>query len=273
MGLITIDESKCKKDSFCEQECPAVIIQLPAGGFPALVEDGDEMCLLCGHCVAVCPHGALDHKMIPREKSPAIRKDLAINAEQAGQFLRSRRSIRRYRNKPVEKEKSQALIEMARYAPTGGNRQPIEWLVINDKSLMKRLGELTAGWLRQLAKDPAVVAAMPYVLKVVEGWDAGFDTVLRGAPTLITAMTPPEAVNGTVDLTIALSYLELFAPTIGLGTCWAGLLHGAMMSIPSIKTEMGVPENYPHHYPMMVGYPDVKFYRVPERKQPKITFV
>ena len=76
----------------------------------------------------------------------------------------------------------------------------------------------------------------------------------------------------TVDLTVALSYLDLLAPVMGLGTCWAGLLQKAILYSPSLKESLGVPPAHRYHYPMMLGYPNVKFYRLPERKPPKITF-
>jgi nitroreductase len=96
--------------------------------------------------------------------------------------------------------------------------------------------------------------------------------VLRDAPVLIVASAPKEAMNGMVDLTLALSYLELLAPTMGLGTCWAGLLHGALLANPYVKAAVGIPKDHPHHYALMLGYPDVKYYRLPERQKPRITF-
>jgi hypothetical protein len=50
------------------------------------------------------------------------------------------------------------------------------------------------------------------------------------------------------------------------------LLQGALLSDPSLKEALGLPENHPHHYPMMVGYPKAKYFRLPERKPPKITW-
>lgn len=76
---------------------------------------------------------------------------------------------------------------------------------------------------------------------------------------------------GLVDLTLALSYLDLLAPTMGLGTCWAGLLEGALLSSASLRDEVGIPKEHPYPYPMMLGYPAMKYHRLPERKQPKIT--
>ena len=103
-------------------------------------------------------------------------------------------------------------------------------------------------------------------------YDAGVDAVLRDAPALIVAYAPKTAGNGMVDLTIALSYLDLVAPTMGLGTCWAGLLQGMLRSWAPLKEALGIPEDYPYHYPMMLGYPQFKYQRLPERKAPKISW-
>jgi nitroreductase/NAD-dependent dihydropyrimidine dehydrogenase PreA subunit len=272
MGLLSINTQKCKKDGFCIQDCPTAIIHTSETGFPDIVPGGEFRCLDCGHCVAVCPHNALSHIRIPIEQSPVIQEGLCLNEPQAVQFLRSRRSVRHFKDKPVETAKIQKLIETARYAPTGGNGQLVEWLVISDRSRIKEIAGLTIGWLRELVKNPQVVAASPYLPVAIASWDAGNDSVLRGATAIVTAMAPKEAMNGTVDLTLALSYLDLFAPVLGLGTCWAGLLQGAMLNAPAVKAAVGIPESYPHHYPIMLGYPEFGFHRLPERKAPKIIF-
>ncbi|MBN2242105.1 MAG: nitroreductase family protein [Acidobacteria bacterium] len=274
MSLLIVDQSKCEKDEFCVRECPAAVIRISAGdGFPELVEGGDAGCIRCGHCVAVCPHGAMSHADVPIESSPEIREALEIGEAQAAQFLRSRRSVRVFKDKPVEKEKIRRLIEIARYAPTGGNSQMIEWVAITDKSRLKKIAGLTVDWVRQLAKDPNVVAAAPYLPMVVAAWDAGFDSVLRNAPAVVVACAAGGIMTGQTDLTIAMTYLDLMAPALGLGTCWAGLLQGALAASPPLKAAAGIPEGHPYHYPMMLGYNDIKYFRLPERKAPKILYL
>jgi nitroreductase/NAD-dependent dihydropyrimidine dehydrogenase PreA subunit len=271
MEYLIVDESKCKKDGICARECPGAVIELrTADGYPEITGEG---CIVCGHCVAVCPHGALSHERILVKDSPPIREDLIINEDQAVQFLRSRRSIRRYQDRPVEEEKIRRLIEVARYAPTGSNLQAVEWLVLTDRERLRKISGMTVEWIRRILEDPRAAEARPYLPRVVSSWEAGSDSVLRGAPVLILALAPKEAFNGLVDLTLALSYLDLVAPTLGLGTCWAGLLQGALLADPEIKAAVGMPADHPHHYPMMLGYPDTKYYRLPERKPPKIAFL
>ena len=103
------------------------------------------MCITCGHCVAACPHDA----------SPLIQKELSVGIDQVEQFLRSLRSIRAFKDKPVEKETVQHLIEIARYAPTGENAQAINWMVCTDPAEIKKPSEMTFDWMRHmLDKEP-----------------------------------------------------------------------------------------------------------------------
>jgi nitroreductase/NAD-dependent dihydropyrimidine dehydrogenase PreA subunit len=273
MSLLIVDESKCKQDGFCVRDCPTAIIRIKdKESYPEMVPGGEQFCLTCGHCVAVCPHGAMSHKTVPFEDCSPIQKELGIDEAQVVQFLRSRRSIRSFKDQPIEKEKIQRLIEVARYAPTASNTQLVEWLVFNDKDTIKGFAKMAAEWARALLeKDPRAVK-MPFIPGIVAAWDAGYDAVLRGAPALVVASAPKEDLNGTVNLTLALSYLELAAPSVGLGTCWAGLLKGALLTWPPLQKAIGLPEDHKHHYPMMLGYPKAKYFRLPRRKPPKITW-
>jgi nitroreductase/NAD-dependent dihydropyrimidine dehydrogenase PreA subunit len=274
MGLLRIDESKCKKDGMCVRECPFNIIRLEDdNGFPVILPENDWACIRCGHCVAVCPHGALSHEYIPIEDCPSVEEDLAINERQAVQFLRSRRSARHYKDTPVEIEKLRRLIEVARYAPSASNSQSVEWRVITDKTKIRKIAELTVEWMRQiLVSTPQVAHDMPLLPKMIEKWDSGNDIVFWGAPALVVASAPLEALFGTIDVTLALSYLDLVAPTLGLGTCWAGLLQMATTSSTALRETLGIPERHTHYFTLMIGYPTVKrYYRLPERRVPKIT--
>ncbi|MBW2635096.1 MAG: nitroreductase family protein [Deltaproteobacteria bacterium] len=273
MGMISIDGDKCKRDGICVRECPTAIIKLKdKESVPQLRRGGDESCLRCGHCVAVCPHGALSHRDIPLEACPPIEKDLKIGLERVVQLLRSRRSVRLFKDKPVEKEIVQQLIKIARYAPTGSNMQLVEYTVFTDRKKIRQLAGMTVDWMKYIQeKFPGEPTAV-YMPMIISAWDMGFDSVLRSAPALIVASAPKENRNGMVDISIALAYLELAALPSGLGTCWAGLLQGALLSWDPLKEAIGLPTGHRHHYPMMIGYAKPKYYRLPERKPPRITF-
>ena len=248
------------------------IIKLENDEGPKIVPGGDEFCLRCGHCVAICPHGALSHREVPLENCVPLQKERSINTDQAIQFLRSRRSIRVFKDKPVEKATLKQLIEIGRYAPTASNSQLVEWTVFTDKEQIHEIAGLVIAWVKEiLEKDPQPAYA-PYMPIIAKAWDLGVDRVLRSAPGLILAAAPREASNGLVDVTLALSYLELAAPSFGLGTCWAGLLYGAMRSHAPIREILGLADNVPFYYPMMIGRPKIRYHRLPERKAPRIVW-
>lgn len=275
MAILIVDESICKKDGICVAECPTRVIRLQEEtGYPAFVPGGEIICNRCGHCVAACPHGALKHSDIPGEDCPKIKREFVINEEQAIQFLRSRRSIRAYENKPVEREKIKRLIEAARYAPTGGNGQMVEWWVLTDKDKLNSVSEMTIESMRRNIKEqPQILTTQPYLEIIIKAWENGNDPILHNAPVLVTASAPKQAAIGMVDLTIALTYFDLLAPTMGLGTCWAGLVQLSIISSQALKELMGIPVDHRFHFPMMLGYPKAKYFQMPGRKPPRITFV
>ncbi|MBF0529911.1 MAG: nitroreductase family protein [Deltaproteobacteria bacterium] len=273
MELLTIDETRCKQDGICVMECPMSIIRLrEKNSFPEMVPGTSGICLKCGHCVAVCPHDALRHQQIPIEDSPPLQKNLLIDEDMTIQFLRSRRSIRVFKDQPVERERLKKLINIASYAPTARNAQSVEWIAITEKNQVRRLSELVVNWMSEKLKaDPNSLDA-PYIPMVIAAWKDGVDMVLRNAPALLVASAPQESINGLVDVTINLTYLELAALSMGLGTCWAGMFKTALNNCPSLKEIVGIPARHSHFYAMMIGYPKFKYYRLPARKLPQITW-
>lgn len=273
MTLIKIDESKCKKDGLCVMDCPAGIIkQADKDSVPVMIPQGDKICLRCGHCVAVCPHGALDHDNVPLVDSPEIEKELALDTARASQFLRTRRSIRRFKDTPVTRETIRSLIDTARCAPTGGNSQLVTWTVHTDKAKLKDVADLTVQWMKALLASDAGKKMPPYFPRIAEAYEAGIDSITLDAPCIVVASTPGSYDNGMVDLSIALSYFELMATTSGLGTCWLGLITRALKFSEPLKELVDLPENHTHFYTMALGYPRFKYYRLPERKAANIVW-
>lgn len=251
-------------------ECPVGIIVWDSEDSPPRMAQGEEgSCLGCGHCVAVCPQGALDHKMVPLSSCPAVEKQ-GWDLKAVTFLLRSRRSIRAFQDRPVEREKLQRLIEIARYAPTGGNSQSVQWTVFTDSKVIREIASLTIEWIRDLLKDGPRPGIPPYMPRILRAWDLGRDSVLRGAPALVIASSPKDDPNGVVNLTIALSYLEIVALPMGLGTCWAGILQRALNVWEPLKSLVELPKGHAFHYPMMVGYPKFRYWRLPERRPPVI---
>jgi nitroreductase len=75
-----------------------------------------------------------------------------------------------------------------------------------------------------------------------------------------------------VDPFIALSFLDVAAPALGLGTCWAGYLMAAIPQSPPLKEALGLSEAVTSLAAMMVGYPKYRYHRLPPRNEPQIAW-
>jgi nitroreductase/NAD-dependent dihydropyrimidine dehydrogenase PreA subunit len=272
MSLFSIDRDKCKRDGLCVEECPMRLIEMKGEDFPTSIKSAEEFCVNCGHCVAICPQGALSLATMKPQDCPPVKAELNLGPEHVEHFLRSRRSIRTYKKQPVERATLKRLVEMARYAPSGHNLQPVHWLVITDSAEINRLAGLVIDFMRMMIDTHPEIAGPMHFAQVVKAWEYGADRVLRGAATVVVAHSLQSLASAQSACTIALTYLELAAPSLGLGTCWAGYFNAAATFYPPMAAALALPEGHQCFGAMMVGYPKFKYQRLPLRNEPPITW-
>lgn len=274
MSLLHIDREKCKRDGICIESCPLGIIEFQAkGAYPTLMREGAELCIQCGHCVAVCPHQAMSHAKMTAQQCPPIRKELLLTPGQAEQFLRMRRSIRVYKDKTAERDQLSKLIHIARYAPSGHNTQPVEWLVVYDKSIVYQLASMVIDWMRHLIQQQSPFAQAFHMDRIVQSWEEGVERIFRNAPHAIIAHASKDLGTAQSSSTIALAYLELIAPVFGLGACWAGYFMAAATFWPPVMEALKLPEGHAVFGALMVGYPKFHYHRLPLRQEPSINWL
>jgi nitroreductase len=239
-------------------------------GYPGPVADAEEVCIRCGHCVAVCPTGSFSHHDVPVQQCAAVREAFHLTAEQCEHFLRNRRSIRVYKKKTVPRDDIQRLIEMARYAPSGHNSQCAQWLVLGDNDELGKLAGIVADWMRWMVSNMPEFAASMHMARTLGRWEKGIDVILRNAPIVIVSHAEKENSLAPATCTIALTYLELAATSMGLGCCWAGYFNAAATTFPPMTEALSLPSGHQAFGSMMVGYPKFKYHRLPSRKSPEI---
>lgn len=271
MRLFVVDQEKCTRDGICAAECPAKIIAIHGGG-PEPVKGMEQHCINCGHCVAVCPHGALSLKTMPVEECLPLRQDWKLNPEQVEQFLKGRRSVRSYKVQAVDRDILKKMIDMARFAPSGVNLQPLSWLIVHNPDEVKRLAGVVIEWMRSQIDAQSPLALAFGMGGLVGAWDSGSDLILRSAPHLIVVHAPKDNRIAIAAGTIALSYLELAALPFGTGTCWAGYFQLASGMSSSLQDTLQLPEGHQCFGAMMVGYPKFEYHRIPFRNEAQITW-
>jgi len=261
MELIQVDQEKCVQCGACAAVCPRVIINMEKE-WPECSEP--ESCIACGHCVAVCPYSALSNIRAPLAGQIPIARFPVVDGEVAYQFLRSRRSIRCYKKTPVSRERLFQLMDVARFAPTGSNLQGLSYLVIEDLETLQKITAHTINWMEEHKSYAVYVAAYR---------KDGKDVILRNAPCLIVALAPKDFLRGRDNTHFSLAYAELYAPSLGLGSCWAGLFEACASSgYRPLLEVLNLPEGKVVTGAIMVGYPEYQYHRLVDRNPLDITF-
>lgn len=272
MSLISINDDKCKKDGICAAECPMAILSWQKGQYPTPVKDADTLCISCGHCVAACPHGALTHRDMAPEDCPQIDPAMALSPEQTEHFLRARRSIRNFKQDEVDPDTISKILEIASYAPSGHNSQPVEWQVISGRETIRPYTQMVIDWMHSIIKDQPGIAKMMHLDMITQAWDAGMDVVTRNAPHLVLATGAANNPMAPDACKIAATYFDIAAPSFGVGTCWCGYFQAAAALYPPLKEALNLTESNVHAV-LMAGYPNITYKRMPKRNAPHVSWI
>lgn len=141
--------------------------------------------------------------------------------------IRSRKSVRSYKNEDVEEEKLKQILEAARLAPSWANKQCWRYIIVNDKEKIQKLASgIINSWMKS-AKIVVVACADPK-----------------------NSGTRNEMDYYLVDVAISMQHLVLAATDLGLGTCWIGGFDET-----KVKKILEIPEKIKVVAMTPVGYP------------------
>ena len=141
--------------------------------------------------------------------------------------IETRKSIREYEKRPVDREALARVLEAGRLAPTARCSNATRFVVVDDPELLKKVQAACMG-----------------------------QPVMGKAPMALIVCSDSTRVMGcdqrasTIDCSIALSFMMLAATAEGLGTCWIGGFEQ-----PPLKEALGIPEEYDVVALTPLGYP------------------
>lgn len=180
-------------------------------------------------------------------------------------LIKTRRSIRAFTVDPVPDEQVGLLIEAARWAPSGANSQPWEFIIVREQQTKDRMAEivrdhLELGHKAELTRPPEL--RWPSAARPVS------DPAWKAAPVLILVCGDPRVSKSFPLLTYlergqshfisglasAFLYMTLAASALGLGCHWVSAVGSGYCSA-RIKDLLGIPEDYAIYDMLAVGHP------------------
>lgn len=268
VGILTVDQNKCVRCGICSKVCPSCIIEMGENG-PVCIND--MSCMSCGHCVSVCPTGALDNSRCPYAETEPIPMPV-LDSKTAYNFLRMRRSIRNFTPELVSEDKMKQLLDIARYAPTAANSQGLYYIVVSDQELIRKICDCVADWMQEEIDNNS--PRRRYFRKVLEVYRGrGIDIIGRNAKQLVFALARRLNVTGVSNCEQAWAYVELYAPTLGLGTTIMGFIETcARADYAPLRELLQVPQKQVIVGTLLVGYPKYKYNRLVNRQHLKVEF-
>ena len=268
MSIIGINKEKCSNCKQCIQECGRGYFSLNEKG-EVLFNEKLKTCNICGHCIAVCPEEAIitenlnDVETFPGIDSP----ETIVDSEKLLRLLRAKRSIRWYKNKKVPKELLEKVFEAMRYAPSASNARKWRYVILSDPEKIKALNN-------EIVKVNYAYMGFQSGEQALKYFESTGRSIFYNAPHLIV-LYYRTVERSTVmvglranDAGIALTYGMLEAESLGLGTCWIGLVQGAVPMNKEILNILEIKGMVLGAFTL--GYPAIKYRRTVPRPPLKI---
>ncbi len=246
--------------------CPANIIDL-VDGYPVISAEKEAGCYRCQHCFTICQPGAISILGLDPGDSRPLNKVL-IDPDRFETFIKGRRSIRSYRDEDLDPALLRRLLDVAGHAPSGKNDRKVRFTLIDNKQELGLFREKVVAGLAGLAREKRLPQGQEFFGYFVQLWEEKkIDVIFRGAPHLLIASAPKDAVSPLPDCFIALSYFDLFAQSLGVGTVWCGLAKWVIDDIlPGTREFLKIPEDHVIGYGMVFGKPAVQYARTAQRR-------
>ncbi|CAB1244814.1 nitroreductase family protein [Clostridium sp. HV4-5-A1G] len=266
--MIKIDTEKCIGCGQCVRDCFPRCIEMNGNR----AELNDNYCIRCGHCIAVCPKGAVSiDEYDMKDVKEYDEKKFSVDADNLLNFIKFRRSIRQFKDKKIEQEKIDKIIEAGRFTETGSNAQDVSYIVVRDN--LKQLKDLIFESMERLANSvlgSKTVEARLY-RKYAKMWikmcqdykqNPKNDRIFFNAPAVVVI-----TASSQVDAALASSNMELVAHALGIGVLFSGFFVRAAKESRDVIDFLQIKKGKEIVTCMMLGYPDVRYFRTVPRKQ------
>ncbi len=170
-------------------------------------------------------------------------------------FIKSRRSTRKYQDRPVPRELLEQIVEAGRYAPSGGNNQTGHFLVVTDPAVLARLAEMAQEAFAGMEVTENTYRSLAFAIQAAKRGGYVFH---YHAPALIIAANKKDYGNNMADTACALENMMLMANALDLGSCWINQLRwlNEDPALLAYERELGLAEDERVYGAVAVGFAD-----------------
>ncbi|MEN6375054.1 MAG: nitroreductase family protein [Smithella sp.] len=284
-GNVTIDEKTCSQCGSCAKICPAEVLIMDDGKLQ--VSDKSLFgCMACGHCMMVCSTGAISVRgrgVSPQDLLPLPGPGERASADQLEALMRARRSVRRFREIPVDSRLVERVVEIASTAPMGVPPWDIGCVsVIGNEEVRRIADEIIKGYegFLKIFKPWLLAVMRPFIGKVKYEMFAGFvlplaqvyvnahregrDKLFYDAPVLLIFHHSP--YTDVLDARIACTYAMLAAESLGLGSTIIGGAPPILERNKPLCRQLGIPDSNKPSVALILGHPAVSFRKTIRRR-------
>jgi len=155
--------------------------------------------------------------------------------EMVHELLKTRRSIRQYKDLPIEGEKISQLKEVCLLSPTSKNKKTCQFIFVENKDTLKFLAKVKP---------------------------SGGQMIASSALSIVVIADPEESDVWIEDASIASAYLHLACHSLDLGSCWVQIRNRMkdyeknISSESVIKQKLNIPDKYKVLSIISIGYPN-----------------
>lgn len=261
-----VDESKCTGCGLCKRACPSMLIEINEQK-KSRIKEVSRMdwygCWGCQHCLAVCPVGAIS--ILGRKPEDSLPMAGSEASAMIDSLIAGRRSCRHYKDENVDRKLLSDMLKVLECAPTGGNKQKVEYTLIDDKEEMKKFRQI----LRQEVDKLKAKGQYPYswdeesfrIMEERASQAMNGDMLFCSAPHLFIPHMPKQFGSCATDVGISLSYFELMCAAKGLGAVFLGFPLGILRMLPETMQLLQIPEDHYVGSAIGFGYPEFTYAR------------
>lgn len=289
--LHVVDLETCNGDGICAEVCPQNALKM-VDEKAATVEARADSCIYCGQCVAVCATESLRMPKLDEEGFRRLEK-MPFGYDEFYDFLRLRRSVRVFKDRPVERQVIDKILQAAATAPMGFPPHTTEVVVVDDREelnfllqeLVKEYDSMLKAFSSPVGRGIVRLSAGAQDYGVLKNHIVdtarfanevyhrdGTDRYMYRAPVLMMFHGNRSGISYEENAHLVCHHAMLAAVSLGLGTTIIGMIPPVVDRSKLLRERFGIPKQNRVLTSLILGYPKYRYRQSIRRDLAGVTY-